>query len=650
MGIERLYADGIEAAYQRGLTNPTPPAGPDFRAFSMLGAGFSGIGAGLAEFGASALEGLNAASRSTIERENAAGTSSSDKVKAQLWKSLTDASAPTARQAAQSMMPDPQTAHTANQIVAGLTRFGTKAAASVVAAGPVVGAGILGAEETNTVYRDLTTRGIDSETALKVAAVQGVISAAGVVLPIAGKTVAGTVGLVAAGGPGSYVAQETLARDILKRSGYADEAAKHDPTDPLGLAISTLLPAGFGAVALRAARAPKAIPPIKTESGVRDAVQLTPAEQAASDAFERSAANLAELRQEIARTKDPKAKAALEAELAKQSAAAEAAGRDAVTAAAAHSPEVVDAARVRVLQETTVRSLPEEPEALPRLQEAIDAVAEGRRPELPAMISGPEREANFRAWFGDSKVVDEQGAPLVVYHGTGADIAAFDAARSRDAGVWLTPIPGAAEMYSGARDGSNLIPAYVTMRNPYEATVGESRPDALMRAVDGGHDGIIVRDTDGSISTLAVFRPEQIKSATGNSGRFDPNSASLTDPIDTIRPQETATDAPTPAQAPSPEAAAPARSAGADAPPGSADAGRPAAGVQAAVVAAKVAEGERAALDALAVDRPDLMVELPGVDGSMRLADAVEMIRKQQEVEASDAELLRVAVLCDLSP
>jgi uncharacterized protein len=33
--------------------------------------------------------------------------------------------------------------------------------------------------------------------------------------------------------------------------------------------------------------------------------------------------------------------------------------------------------------------------------------------------------ANFLRWFGDSKVVDEKGEPLVVYHGTHADISAF---------------------------------------------------------------------------------------------------------------------------------------------------------------------------------------------------------------------------------
>ena len=32
----------------------------------------------------------------------------------------------------------------------------------------------------------------------------------------------------------------------------------------------------------------------------------------------------------------------------------------------------------------------------------------------------------FRRWFGDSKVVDERGEPLVVYHGTAADFDTFD--------------------------------------------------------------------------------------------------------------------------------------------------------------------------------------------------------------------------------
>lgn len=58
--------------------------------------------------------------------------------------------------------------------------------------------------------------------------------------------------------------------------------------------------------------------PNKDEAAMRVNVALTPAEQARSDAFERSPANIAELKGEIARQKDPKARALLEEELAKQ--------------------------------------------------------------------------------------------------------------------------------------------------------------------------------------------------------------------------------------------------------------------------------------------------------------------------------------------
>lgn len=44
--------------------------------------------------------------------------------------------------------------------------------------------------------------------------------------------------------------------------------------------------------------------------------------------------------------------------------------------------------------------------------------------------------ANFRRWFGESKVVDEDGRPLVVYHGTTADFTSFDTARANVESDW----------------------------------------------------------------------------------------------------------------------------------------------------------------------------------------------------------------------
>src|SRR5207253_1589350 len=49
--------------------------------------------------------------------------------------------------------------------------------------------------------------------------------------------------------------------------------------------------------------------------------------------------------------------------------------------------------------------------------------------EAPALVEAKAEPGGvadtpaFQAWFGDSKAVDKDGKPLVVYHGTNADVA-----------------------------------------------------------------------------------------------------------------------------------------------------------------------------------------------------------------------------------
>jgi len=43
-------------------------------------------------------------------------------------------------------------------------------------------------------------------------------------------------------------------------------------------------------------------------------------------------------------------------------------------------------------------------------------------------------------------------------------------------------------------------------------------------------------------------------------------------------------------------------------------------------------------------------VTLPGMDEPMRLDDALAEIARQRALDETDADLLRAAVLCDLSP
>ena len=80
----------------------------------------------------------------------------------------------------------------------------------------------------------------------------------------------------------------------------------------------------------------------------------------------------------------------------------------------------------------------------------------------------------FWKWFGDSKVVDADGRPLVVYHGTGAGTEgdfAFDPRRissngsAEGYGFYFTTDRATAEGYTG-RDGGSLVQAFVSMQNP----------------------------------------------------------------------------------------------------------------------------------------------------------------------------------------
>lgn len=49
-----------------------------------------------------------------------------------------------------------------------------------------------------------------------------------------------------------------------------------------------------------------------------------------------------------------------------------------------------------------------------------------------------DRESNFRNWFGDSKVVDENGKPIVVYHGTDKKFRVFSTKKATQGIIWFT--------------------------------------------------------------------------------------------------------------------------------------------------------------------------------------------------------------------
>lgn len=174
------------------------------------------------------------------------------------------------RQTAREYAPDPQSAGVAENLLFGLPRFMTKAVGYTVAAGGVPGAVMLAGDEGMTEADRLKAEGVDINTRTKVGAVAGVVAGASVLLPVAGSTWKTTAGLVTVGGPGGFVAQQAASKAILEHASYDKLADQYDPLDPVGLAVSTLVPAAFGAHATRAARGR----PIPTESNPAAARQL----------------------------------------------------------------------------------------------------------------------------------------------------------------------------------------------------------------------------------------------------------------------------------------------------------------------------------------------------------------------------------------
>lgn len=138
----------------------------------------------------------------------------------------------------------------------------------------------------------------------------------------------------------------------------------------------------------------------------------------------------------------------------------------------------------------------------------------------------------FKAWFGDSKVVDAYGRPLVVYHGTGEDVSVFKPAAH---GIYFTTDLDYAESYApGWRGGrGNIMPVHLSIKNPLVRDT-MPRKDAekiVSEAIRNGHDGIYVPAAEGGFARgmWIAFNPNQIKSAIGNSGSFDANNPDITD-------------------------------------------------------------------------------------------------------------------------
>ena len=177
-----------------------------------------------------------------------------------------------------------------------------------------------------------------------------------------------------------------------------------------------------------------------------------------------------------------------------------------------------------------------------------------------------EKADSFGKWFGNSKIVDENGAPRIMYHGTANDITKFYPNQ------FFTFSPKAATTYalkeqyeqdtrfdgeSEGIQGANILPVYIKAENiaRYEDVMDTAKKlglydedkdssyqytssytdqdvaDAIIADLKKqGFDSIYHHDYDldmNRIVSLQVFNPVNVKSSTGNVGDFSQADADI---------------------------------------------------------------------------------------------------------------------------
>jgi hypothetical protein len=181
--------------------------------------------------------------------------------------------------------------------------------------------------------------------------------------------------------------------------------------------------------------------------------------------------------------------------------------------------------------------------------EEFDTTPEALAAELAAAGGDITKTPLFKAWFGDSKVVDENGDPLVVYHGSDAlaDVVVFNTHTTE--GTFFSDSRAVADDYSIDRVERLRGPAprtgkvyetYLSLRNPYMTDWTEVLSDGLpsrQTLESQGYDGIIIpasaseassdlASDERNATTYVAFEPEQIKSV-DNRGTFSPTTTNI---------------------------------------------------------------------------------------------------------------------------
>ncbi len=135
--------------------------------------------------------------------------------------------------------------------------------------------------------------------------------------------------------------------------------------------------------------------------------------------------------------------------------------------------------------------------------------------------TSPTETSAFKAWFRGSKVVNSDGTPMRVYHGT----ARSDLRWSPNRPAYFSPNANDADDLAVAdvlEDGDmpRVLSAYLAVVNPAILNWCESQtlnvePHTVERLKALGHDGAFGTREDGSVFEYVAFSNNQIRSLSG---------------------------------------------------------------------------------------------------------------------------------------
>lgn len=176
-------------------------------------------------------------------------------------------------------------------------------------------------------------------------------------------------------------------------------------------------------------------------------------------------------------------------------------------------------------------------------------------------IVNPPLNAAFWRWFGDSRVVDENGQPLAVYHGTRSEFDTFDldkAGTNNDTGMWGTGFYFSPDRKMSRGYGNKMKRVYLSLQSPLVLrAIGENWPEIVNqpykqhethgeagrqwsnamrdKLIAAGYDGVMQYERvftgrmvmpSEKLSQVVAFFPTQIKSIY-NVGTWDPGDPDI---------------------------------------------------------------------------------------------------------------------------